>query len=205
VDGVLRIMFDKRCSGCGDKVERKFRYCPWCGASLKGSGDDFGMLGVDDDGQVEENFKLPLGLNKIMGSLVKQLEKDIGKIDMNAQGMPKGFKIQIGGRMPMQMVQNKPKKKIENIVVDKEEVDRRRKLKRVDADAKVKRLGDVVLYEIAAPGVSDKRDVVMTELETGLEIRIYTDDVCYVKTIPLKVEVLRWKAEKGKVLVELRG
>jgi hypothetical protein len=198
-------MFDKRCSGCGDKVERKFRYCPWCGASLKGSNDDFGMLGVDDSGRVGENFKLPLGLNKIMSSLVKQLEKDIGKIDMNTQGMPKGFKIQIGGRMPMQMVQEKPRKRIENIVVNKEEVDRRRKLKRVNADAKVKRLGDIVIYEIAAPGVSDKRDVVMTELETGLEIRIYTDDVCYVKTIPLKVEVLRWKAEKGKVLVEFKG
>jgi len=196
-------MFDKKCCGCGEKVERKFRYCPWCGASLKKK--DVGMLGDNDFGEVREEAKLPFGLNGIVSSLVKQLEKDLGNVDLGNGKMPKGFKIQIGNVPVNRVVQKKPMKKIENFVIGEGEAERRAGLKKVNAESRVKRLGDVVVYEIETPGVSKKEDVVITELETGLEIRAYSDDICFVKTIPLKVDGLRWKAERGKVFVEFRG
>lgn len=199
-------MFDKKCRECGEKIQRKFRYCPWCGASLKKVKNEFGMLGESDFGNIAPDMGLPFGLGKVVDSLVKQLEKEMGSMDLNAQGLPKGFKIQIG-KAPVnvnQVVRNEPKK-VQNFIVGEEEAERRRKLEKVEASTKVKRLGDLIVYEIDTPGVSEKKDVVITELETGLEIRAYSKDKCYVKTIPLKVEILGWKVGSGKVFVEFRG
>ncbi len=43
-------MLKRRCSGCGEKVERKFNYCPWCGIGFKTKNEqeNFGMIGKDD-------------------------------------------------------------------------------------------------------------------------------------------------------------
>jgi len=89
-------MFEKKCRDCGKKVDRKFNYCPYCGGSLKiNKKEDFGMLGSNDSGKVEENLKLPFGIDKIMGGLIKQLEKQLGNMNIDERtGMPKGFKIQ---------------------------------------------------------------------------------------------------------------
>lgn len=201
-------MFKKKCRGCAEKVDRKFSYCPWCGASLKVRGEgDFGMLGSSDSGRVQEDFKLPFGVEKIMGSLVKQLEKQIGNMEVDERtGMPKGLKIQIArGPMGQQAVQNKAAERRTAVVVSRDEAERRAGLKKVDAESKVKRLGDVIIYEIEAPGIAKKEDVVVTELETGIEIRAYARDKCYVKVIPLKVEILGVRVDREKVSVELRG
>lgn len=199
-------MFNKKCRGCAEKVDRKFNYCPHCGASLKAGGEDFGMLGVSDSGGVHEDLKLPFGIEKIMGGLVKQLEKQLGSMDIDEKtGMPKGLKIQIArGPNGMPVVRNKPKKR-QMVVVNPEEARRRASLERVDAESRVKRLGDVIIYEIDAPGIMKKEDVVISELETGIEIRAYARDKCYVKIIPLKVEILGMRIDKEKVSVEMRG
>ncbi len=200
-------MFKRKCRGCAEKVDRKFNYCPWCSASLKVKNEDMGMLGSSDMGRVQEELKLPFGVEKIMGGLVKSLEKQLGNMETDPRtGMPKGLKIQIG-KMPMngQVVQRKVQKRKEIVHVSGEEAERRAGLKRVDADSRVKRLGDVIIYEIEAPGVMKKEDVVVTELETGIEIRAFARDKCYVKVIPLKVEILGMRIDKERVSVELRG
>jgi len=200
-------MFKKKCRGCAEKVDRKFNYCPWCGGGLRGdSGSkDLGMLGDDDMGQVQEDLKLPFGVEKIVGSLVKQLEKQMGGMNMNgAGGLPKNFKIQIGG-MPMNRAMQKPANVRKAIMVSEEEAERRSGLKKVEAESRVKRLGDVIIYEIEAPGLAKKEDVVVVELESGLEVRAYARDNCYVKMISMKAEVLGIRVEGDRVSVELRG
>jgi len=200
-------MFGKKCRSCGEKVERKFNYCPWCGGPLKvGKGrDDFGMLGRDDSRGIQGEAKLPFGMEKIMGSLVKQLEKQMGDMNFDEKnGFPKGIKIQIARRPTGQVVQKKvPRREV--VEVSEKETERRARLKKVEAKSRVKRLGDVIIYEIEAPGLKKKEDVVITELATGLEIRAYAKDKCYVKIIPLKVEILSWRVDRERVMVELKG
>ena len=201
-------MFKKKCRGCAEKVDRKFNYCPSCGSSLKvGNGGDFGMLGSSDSGRVEEELKLPFGVEKIMDSLVKQIEKQLGSMDIDEKtGMPKGLKIQIArGPMGQHATRGNAPKKKNVVVISREESERRAGLKRVNAESKVKRLGDLIVYEIEAPGLTKKEDIVITELETGIEIRAYSKDKCYVKVVPLKVEILGWKVEREKVFVEMKG
>ena len=93
----------------------------------------------------------------------------------------------------------------EIVQVSEKEAGRRARLKKMEAESRMKRLGDVIIYEIAAPGLKKKEDVVITELATGLEIRAYSRDNCYVKTIPLKVEVLNYRVGNEKVFVEMKG
>ena len=159
-------MFNKRCPACANKINRNFNYCPHCGASFKANKEkeNFGMLGRDDSNErIQNEVKLPLGIDKVMNSLVKQLEKQIGNMDINNNPeFPKGIKIQIARGTPQmkQVVREMPEK---------------------------------------------KENVVLTELATGLEIRAYSKDKCYVKFIPLKVEVIEYYIEKEKIIIEFKG
>lgn len=203
-------MLKKKCPSCGKKIERSFNYCPHCGASFKTRQEksNFGMLGRNDidERNIEPDLKLPFGMEKIMGSLIKQLEKQMNNLDLrDVQGMPKGIKIRVArGPEPRQLLAQAPKK-IQAPAVSEEENQRRVNLPKIDAKSKVKRLSDTIIYEIETPGVKKKGDVVLTELATGLEIKAYSDKKCYVKFIPLKLEVVEYHVEKEKVLVEMKS
>ena len=199
----------RKCPACARKIERKFSYCPYCGVGFKAKRelDDFGMLGrIDSGDRVQREEKLPFGMDKIMGSLISQLERQMGDVNFG-EGMPKGIKIRVA-RSPMQngqIVQRVPVKKVEVPVVSDEEADRRAELPKVEVEAKIRRLADRIIYEFDAPGVGSRADVVVTELATGLEIKAYSRDRCYVKFIPLKVELIEYSVEREKVFVEFRG
>ena len=205
-------MFKKKCPACAQKIEKKFNYCPWCGVGFKqrDEKESFGMLGRDDSvGKVVNEMKLPFGMNTIVNSLVKQLEKQMGNLgDPNSGNVPKSFKIQISSGSPQirQVMQKAPEKKVINTAeVSDKENERRRGLPRVEVESKIKRLGNTIIYEIETPGIKKKEDVVLTELATGLEIKAYSKDKCYVKFIPLKVEVVEYYVKKEKVVVEIKG
>jgi hypothetical protein len=177
---------------------------------------DYGMLGVNDS--VQQDLKLPWGLNGVFNQLMKQVEKELSQIDPSVQkgGMPKGFKIQISSGkpvvkqigMPVRNPEKKEEPKLfpeEDVKISRKESARRSKLPKVSAESNVRRLPEAIVYEISAPGVSSKKEVVLSKLEEGFEVRAYSKDKCYVKTIPLKVEILHWEVEKGKVFVELKN
>jgi len=75
-------MLKRKCKGCGKKIEKKFNFCPYCGFNFKAEKEkeDFGMLGRDDYSndfarQVSKSMGLPLGLDKMINHMVKQLNK----------------------------------------------------------------------------------------------------------------------------------
>lgn len=210
-------MFEKKCPGCGEKIERKFRYCPWCNYSLKKQEveENFGMLGKDDEvQQAVKQMNLPFGLNGIVGNLMKQIEKEMGDINKleNANvGKPRGFKIQISTGMPkMQMVgpgQNIQLPHGNELIeeIPESERNRRSKLKRVGAKSTIRRLPEGIVYEIEAPGVKSKKDIAITKLEQSIELKAYSKDRCYVKIIPMKVEILGVSVKDDIVFLKLKG
>lgn len=216
-------MLKKKCFSCGKKIERKFNYCPYCGVSFKAKdeAENFGMLGRDDlsDSIPQKNplAGLPFGLDKIAAGLIKQIEEQMAEMesDMNgeAKSAPKGFKIQISTGVPqvkqMPTVPNSASSNSSSspmkINVSREEFERRMKLPRVDAKSKVRRIGDEIIYEIDVPGVKSGKDVLIAKLEEGLEVKAYSKDNCYVKVIPLKVELLDYHLRDDTLFVELKG
>ncbi len=196
-------MFKKKCPSCAKKIEKKYNFCPFCGHSFKEQKqqEDYGMLGTDDSIEnVKQEIKLPLGLNSIMNSLMKQIQKDLG--DMSG----KGFKIKISRgnpqmkKMPIQTKKPKQTKQY----IPKEEQERRSSLPRKEAESKVKRIGDSIIYEISTPGVKSKSDVAINKLEESIEIRAYSKDKCYIKTIPMKLEIIEYFVKDNQVILELK-
>ena len=135
-------MFEKKCSECGKKIQKDFLYCPYCGNSIKvkRERDNFGMLGRDDEflerELFQENAKLPMGIDKIMNSLVKQLDKELSQTK-GFGNVPAGFKIQISTGKP----QTRPVERKEKILrqefreqIDEKEAERRGKLQRENAN-----------------------------------------------------------------------
>ena len=92
-----------------------------------------------------------------------------------------------------------------SIVVDENEKYRRAHLSKVEATSVIRRLPEGVIYEIDAPGVKSKNDVVITKLEQSVEVKIYTEDKCYIKSIPLKLEILGLSVREDKVLLSIKG
>jgi len=204
-------MFKKKCFSCNKKVEKKFNFCPYCGASFKKKNEEenYGMLGRDDfipDMQRQAQPKIPLGLNKIMGHLVKQLNKELNNLgNESLQASPKGFSIQIStGKPQIKEVQGRPIKEIMNNISE-EEIGRRTKLPRAEAESSIRRLADRIIYEVKTPGIKNKEQVIITKLENSIEIKAYSKDKCYYKTIPLKFEIQKWYLLNEKIILELKG
>lgn len=194
-------MFKKKCPDCAKKIDKKYNFCPFCGHSFKQQKeqDDYGMLGLDDTiKEIRQEIKLPLGLNTIMNSLMKQIEKDLG----NMSG--KGFKIKISTGNPNQEKIKQSPRPIKQIQISQEEQKRRNSLPKKQAESNIKRIGDRIIYQIITPGIKSKKDVVITKLENSLEIKAYSKDNCYIKTIPLRLELIEYSVEDNSVFLELK-
>ena len=83
-------MFKKEeCRKCGEKVSKKYDFCPHCGNLVNGNSKkegDLGMLGRDDNlNEFEELSKTIFRggcnnmLNKMIGSVMKMLQKEMEK------------------------------------------------------------------------------------------------------------------------------
>ncbi len=201
----------KKCSSCNGKIKESFSYCPSCGKSFKSgnSSKDFGMLGKTDSmPNLAEELNLPFGLGKMVNSLVKQLEKQMDSADLeNGSGNPRGFKIKVSTGTPQtrQVVQNTPQNLEVSNKISNKESERRMNLEKVDAESKIRRLGDRIIYEIETLGIKSKDDVVLTKLATGIEVKAYSKDKCYIKFIPLTLEVVGYFVKQNKVFVELKA
>jgi HSP20 family molecular chaperone IbpA len=207
------MVWKRKCPSCGKKIDKKFSYCPWCGAGFrqKKEEDDFGMLGKDDEvEEIPNQMKMPFGLDKVMNSLIRQLEKQMDS--GSGEGMPGGFRIQISTGKPRvrELISNQKsserkisQKPAERIPIS--EIRRREKLQKVNANSNVRRLGDKIIYELFVPGVKDKKDVSIARLEQGIEIKAYSKDKCYVKVIPLKVEIIGCYVKDDVLFVEMKG
>ncbi|MGC9309073.1 MAG: hypothetical protein ACP5D2_00055, partial [Candidatus Nanoarchaeia archaeon] len=143
----------KKCPACGEKVERKFNYCPYCGEAFKQrkQEEDFGMLGRDDFDEVEEEISLPFGLDKMMSSLMKQIEKQFNDMQENQGSYPKGFKIHVStGKPKLKKSSNQAVKQIKQ-EVSKKELERRQQLPKEEAKSNIRRLSDRLVYVVDVP------------------------------------------------------
>lgn len=197
----------KKCNRCDCKIDKDFKFCPWCGFDINQDREknNFGMIGREDS--INSKIEMPGGFGNVINSLMKQVSKNMSVLN----GDKGGFKIQISSGGPVVRDnrisgEDKSVEKDEtDIPVSDKERKRRNNLEYVSAESKVRRFSNAIVYEILAPGVKTKKDVVIGNLENGIEVRAYSSDKCYYKSIPLKVEVLSWYVKDEKVFVELKG
>jgi len=203
-------MLKKRCSSCEKKIDRSFRFCPWCGKPTKKiRQEDYGMLGFDDEIEqtIQDSFSFfGGGLGNIFNQLTKQISKELQNLDSEKQRKPRGIEIRFSTGKPIQRIIRDSEVKNPQIEeIDDYERERRNGLPLEVAESKIRRLPEGVVYEISAPGIKSKQDVSILRMENSLEIRAYSKDKCYTKTIPIKVDVLKYGVKDGKVLVQIKN
>ena len=202
-------MFKKRCPSCEEKVKKSFNFCPHCGVNFKQRNtEDLGMLGSDDNFAKEE-LRLPQGIEGMLGGMIKQLEKQISGNMSNNNGAPRGFKIQISTGNPnaQPIIRNPVRIEAGETIVEKvsgKELERRNKLPKINAESNVRRLPEGLIYEIQTPGVKGKGDVTITRMEGSIEVKAYSKDKCYLKSIPLKLQVISYSVLQDKVILRLK-
>ena len=226
-------MFNKKnCKRCGKKISGKYDFCPGCGNSLgEKSNEDWGMLGEDDFMPSMGEIKFPKGLNMILSSLMKNLDRQFKNLDKEINKGKKGdeevkregVSISIssfGDRPPeikMHSFGDKPKfkqrekgikkpvGKISPVNLSKENMKKFSKLPREEPSSNIRRLSDKVIYEIKMPGVKSANDVSVVSFENSIEIKAVAKDKSYFKLIPISLPVINYNLSKGKLILELGG
>jgi len=223
-------MFKEKCARCGNPVEKKFSFCPYCSHNLKEEREleDFGLLGKEDKKDMfgaGNAFGFSLNLNDILNnfsSVFKSLTKDLNKNFYRDFGKtePKTFSKAIsidlspgksptikvhsnGKKMPMLHQIRNSRAKIPKL--SEEKLRQLANLPKEEPKTDVRRLSNKVIYEINVPGVKSKGDIIINNLETGLEIIAIGKEKIYQKRIPMKLELLSYKLENGKLEAEFKA
>ena len=208
-------MFGEKCPKCTRKVSKKFDLCPHCGKNLVGEdSQDYGFLGKNDI--MGDDLKLPFGFNALMKPLMKELGKQMVALDREMKKEVKegkefkpvtrmnGFNIHIGipGQKPIRITSNVPmgnqmgqtQKPIAKLVLpklDSKKLEGSKDFDREEPRTSVRRLSDRIIYEIELPNVKSMEDINISVLEDGIEIKAISDDVLFVKSINVRILVVR--------------
>jgi len=210
------IMFFKKkskkmqeCPECGGKVENKFSYCPYCGASLIDEEDElaeFGMLGrndISDENFLRNNMSgINMGvLDKVFTSLMNNLMESMGQQFPDAaeiKSYPGGIRIKMGTSVKRKPEEQKTLKK----TLTAEQEKKISEFPRVKANTSVKRLGNKIIYELNTPEVASQNDIFVAKIESGYEIKAIADKKIYTNTIPVNLPLTSLKLKDGKILLE---
>ena len=105
--------------------------------------------------------------------------------------------------MEKQLKPAETKKNIRKNQISQEKAQELAKLPRQEAESRVRRLSEKVVYEIELPGVNNLRDVIVNELENSIEIKAFAKDKAYFKFLPIGLPLLKYALKNGKLTLEL--
>ena len=76
-------------------------------------------------------------------------------------------------------------------------------LQKEEPKTNIRRLSDKVVYEIEVPGVKSIKDVSIIKLERSIEIKAYSKDKLYFKTISINLPITDYSLSEEKLILEL--
>ena len=218
----------KRCGNCGEKVENSYNYCPYCQKPLKdiSEEEDWGLLGKNDAIEPEE-IRLPMGLNALFNSLLKNLNKQMKDFD-NEKGSlekeqriskknggisisistsgdkPPEIKVRSFGNIPeFKEKEHQVKNKVEKIRLPGSDSGKFTGLPKKEPETDIRRFSNKVVYEIKMPGVKSLEDISLIQLENSIEIKALANKKVFYKIIPINLPIRKYNLSKGILTLEL--
>ncbi|MEM4318636.1 MAG: zinc ribbon domain-containing protein [Candidatus Pacearchaeota archaeon] len=208
-----------KCIKCGKEIEKKFKYCPYCGTKqLKGN-----LLDDVEDLMNKESFGFGFpftSFNRMIKDLANQIEREMTKFDEEIKTKKtsplgrKGISIKISfsnGSGPGVVIENigeerggkvdKNSKEIKKIKEINKKVTAFETLPREEAKTKVKRLSDRIIYEIQLNGVKSLDDVEIKQLENTTEVKAIAKDKIYFKLIPIVLPIINYELKGSKLYI----
>ncbi len=220
-------MFSKVCKKCGEKVSSEFTFCPYCGNDIKREEEerDYGLIGRRDELEPYFNTRMPFNLDKMFNQLLNEFDKQFKDFDNKSKENPKktkirtngisinistGFgekpEIQIRGFSPEFTHFNAPKvKQLPRKQISEEKAKELASLPRKEAEAKVRRFSNKIVYEIDLPEVLNIDDVIINKLEKSIEIKALSPKTVYYKVIPITAPITNYLLKDGKLFLEFRA
>jgi HSP20 family molecular chaperone IbpA len=217
-------MFKKKiCANCKEKMKESYSFCPECGHKDGEKKEaDYGMLGTNDLSQeTPMQIKLPMGLNMIFNSLMKNLNAEMQNMnqdmtkELNKQKMPKmnGISISIssGKNTPPQIKMQNPKEAKTPKILHKSKSFSEKskknfiKTEKEEPKTNIRRLGDKVIYELELPGIKSLDEVSFVKLENSIEIKAATKKNAYEKIIQIGMPISHYSLEDEKLILELEA
>jgi len=195
---------------------------------------NYGFLGKDDF-LPDFGIKMPFGLSRVFNTLMKQLDRQFKELDKElgtaekierkgkkARVKSTGISISIStgtGKKPEIRVRGfgpgieikqvspkiEPAKKITKTIIPEAKVRKLARLPKTEAETKVRRLSNKIIYEINLPGVKSLSDIIINQLENSIEIKAFSEDKVYFKLLPIKLPILNYKLKKEKLILELKA
>jgi hypothetical protein len=196
---------------------------------LLGENDDISEV----NSMIQRDMNKIMGgsfMEKIMSNAIKMIEKELQKepIQQNQarknnipQNLPANFELFINGKkvnlpgnvsgiqieeMPRnKMTSQKIPQKAKIPIVSEETMQKSAKLPRKEAKSHVTRTSDKVIYELETPGLSSLNNVLVNKLESSIEIKAYTENAVYFKTISIKLPLMQYSLKAGKLVLEFKA
>ena len=198
----------KKCPHCNEKINKENNFCSNCGTRLT-NNENYGMLGKNDfierPKKSSNNFFGNINdkmVEKMLGGAIKMFEKEMQKSITNT---PKTkMRIMINGKEINTNPEQKPTKK-RKIELPKKVLKGFSELIQKEPKTNIKRLGDLIFYEIELPNVKSIRDISINQLESSIEIKAKSEKEAYVKLIPISLPILNYEFLKEKLTLELSG
>ncbi len=203
-------MFGTRCNHCGKKTRSSFFFCPHCGGKKKDQSElerEFGLLGFD-------GMKLPFGFNMLFQNLVKEIDKQFHKIDKEMIEETKKVPLKEGISINITTVGNRPvievnkfggSQEIKKVKITEEMAKKLSTLPKKEAETSVRRLSNKIVYEIDLPGVRNLSDIIISRLESSIEIKAIASDTIFFKLLPLNLPVSGYGFKDGKLVMEFKS
>jgi hypothetical protein len=216
-------MFKSKCLKCGKKVDNKYDFCPFCGASMKSREED-GFFGKKDIDTSE--MQLPFGLRIMLKPLMKELNKQMSELDkeMKKSGKPEeinrnnfssfSIRIDMPGQKPMKIenlsnrfIANPPiigesSKSFQLPKIDSESLEKAKGFERKEAETNVRRLSDRVVYELFLPGLKSLKKINIAMLESGFSIKAIGDKTIYFKDLNVNLPFVNYYFKDEKLFIE---
>jgi hypothetical protein len=205
------------CPKCKSEINVQYSYCPYCGLHLVNPEKElkeFGMLGKNDIADAEmirHAFATNLGIaDKLIGTLVNSLFRNLDvqvreiRETQNLEATeikntPTGVKIRIG--MPVQQ-RRRPASSRDARTMSDAQLARLAELPRTEAKTNIRRLGDKVVYDLAAQGVASVDDVFVSKTESGYEIKAIAKNKVYVNNVPVNLPLRGFSIHEKGLTVE---
>ena len=208
---------EMKCNNCKSGINEDFSYCPYCGNVLfdpHKRSKDLGMLGKTD-ALNDPIFKQKIAENNltitdkmvgaIFNSLIKNIDQQMNEPNKGAQ-RPGNIKIKIGIANPNKIQKQNPGKRTKHDFspnsISKEQLEKISKLPKANAKTDMKRLGDKIIYNLHAPGIESIKDIFISKLESGYEIRALAKNKVYVNSLPVNLPINSFTLTNEKLSIE---
>ena len=202
-----------KCPRCEEKIKSNYEYCSTCGLKIGKSKKKYGMLGKNDF--IDEEEPSMLGglsggiLNKMVGSAMKMLEKEMQKSpQINPKQPNTKIRLMINGKEITPKIrevkdQDPTPRKTLPINFSTGNLKKFKKMKKKEPKTQMRRLGDKLTYELDVPGVESIKDVSIIKIDKGIEVKALAKKSAYEKTISIDLPLIKYVLLKGKLSLEL--